>query len=44
MILTREGSIKDTDKPAYYYREGRWKVIYRQEEDTWELYDLKEDP
>jgi len=36
--------IKDSDKPAYYYREGRWKGIYRQEEDTWELYDLEEDP
>ena len=36
--------IKETDKPVYYYREGRWKVIYRQEEDTWELYDLEEDP
>ncbi len=36
--------VKETDKPAYCYREGRWKVIYRQEEDTWELCDLKEDP
>jgi len=23
MILSREESIKDTDRPAYYYREGR---------------------
>jgi len=36
--------IKENDRPAYYYREGRWKVIYRQEEDAWELYDLIEDP
>jgi arylsulfatase A-like enzyme len=36
--------IKETDKPAYYYREGRWKVIYRQEEGSWELYDLGADP
>jgi arylsulfatase A-like enzyme len=36
--------IKETDKPAYYYREGQWKVIYRREEDSWELYDLDEDP
>jgi arylsulfatase A-like enzyme len=36
--------IKETDKPAYYLREGQWKVIYRQEEDSWELYDLETDP
>jgi arylsulfatase A-like enzyme len=36
--------IKETDKPAYYCRQGRWKVIYRREEDSWELYDLDEDP
>jgi arylsulfatase A-like enzyme len=36
--------IKETDKPAYFYREGMWKVIYRQEEDSWELYDLEADP
>lgn len=36
--------IKDTDRPTYYYREGKWKVIYRQEEDRWELYDLENDP
>ncbi len=36
--------IKDTDRPAYYYREGKWKVIYRREEERWELFDLEEDP
>jgi arylsulfatase A-like enzyme len=36
--------VKETDKPAYYYREGHLKVIYRQEEDGWELYDLEKDP
>jgi arylsulfatase A-like enzyme len=36
--------IRDTDRPAYYYREEQWKVTYRQEENSWELYDLDEDP
>lgn len=36
--------IKDTDKPAYYYRDSRWKITYRQEENRWELYDLESDP
>jgi arylsulfatase A-like enzyme len=35
--------IKETDQPAYYYREGALKVIYRKEEDGWELYDLASD-
>ncbi|MBN1838071.1 MAG: sulfatase [Spirochaetales bacterium] len=36
--------IKETDRPAFYYREGALKVTYRQEEDRWELYDLEADP
>jgi arylsulfatase A-like enzyme len=36
--------IKETDRPAYYCRRGRWKVIYRSEDDRWELYDLEADP
>lgn len=36
--------VKETDRPAFYYREGALKVMYRQEEDRWELYDLDKDP
>ena len=36
--------IKETDRPAFFYREGALKVTYRQEEDLWELYDLEADP
>jgi len=36
--------VKETDRPAFYYREGSLKIMYRQEEDRWELYDLTEDP
>jgi arylsulfatase A-like enzyme len=36
--------IKDTDRPTYFYREGDLKVIYRAEEDSWEMYDLQADP
>ncbi|MCK4825693.1 DUF4976 domain-containing protein, partial [bacterium] len=35
---------KDTDKPIYYYREKNLKIIYKEEGDIWELYDLNEDP
>ena len=36
--------IKESDRPAFYYQEGVLKVIYRQEDDRWELYDLEADP
>ena len=32
------------DKDIYFYREGNLKIIYRADLDTWEMYDLKEDP
>ena len=32
------------DKDIYYYREGDLKIIYRADIDTWEMYDLREDP
>jgi len=35
---------KDTDRPVYYYRENDIKIVYRAEEDSWELYDLRADP
>ena len=36
--------IKETDRPVYFYREKDVKIIYRQEEDRWEMYDLQADP
>jgi len=36
--------IKNTDQPVFYYQEGMLKVIYRQEESRWELYNLDSDP
>ena len=32
------------NRDIYYYRENDLKVIYRANLDSWELYDLKEDP
>ena len=34
----------DIDKDIYFYREGDLKLIYRANLDSWEMYDLKEDP
>ena len=34
----------DMDRDIYYYREGDLKIIYRANLDSWEMYDLKEDP
>jgi arylsulfatase A-like enzyme len=36
--------VKETDRPAFYYQEGALKIMYRQEDDRWELYDLGKDP
>ena len=35
---------KDTDKPIYYYRENDMKIIFREDNNSWEIYDLKRDP
>lgn len=35
---------KGDEKPIYFYRDGDLKIIYREANDTWEMYDLKEDP
>ena len=35
---------KGGEKEVHYYREGDLKIIYREREDSWELYDLKSDP
>jgi len=32
------------DKEIHYYQEGDLKIIYRERDDSWELYDLKVDP
>ena len=34
----------DMNRDIYYYRESDLKVIYRANLDSWEMYDLKEDP
>lgn len=36
--------MKDIDKPVYYFRKKDLKVIYREEDDKWEMYDLESDP
>jgi len=35
---------KETDKPIYFYRENNLKIIYRESDDSWEMYNLKNDP
>lgn len=34
----------DLDRDIYFYREKDLKIIYRTNLDSWEMYDLKEDP
>jgi len=36
--------IKPTDQPTYFYCEGDSIIIYREEDNKWELYDLRADP
>jgi arylsulfatase A-like enzyme len=35
---------KGEEKEVHYYREGDLKIIYREKDDSWELYDLRSDP
>lgn len=35
---------KDVLQGVFFYREDDMKIIYKEEDDSWELYDLKEDP
>jgi arylsulfatase A-like enzyme len=35
---------KGEEKEIHYYLEGDLKIIYREKDDLWELYDLKSDP
>lgn len=34
---------KPSDKPAYYYTDGKYKITYREEDEKFELYDLVND-
>ena len=35
---------KPTDLPVYYYRKDNMKIIYFQDGERWEIYDLEKDP
>ena len=35
---------KETDKPIYFYQENDLKIIYREDNQSWEMYNLQEDP
>jgi len=35
---------KETDKPIYFYQENDLKIIYREANQIWEMYNLNEDP
>jgi arylsulfatase A-like enzyme len=35
---------KGDEKEIHYYREGNFKIIYHEKNDSWEMYDLKGDP
>ena len=34
---------KETDKPIYFYQEDNLKIIYRENDQSWEMYNLNED-
>lgn len=42
--MGKKGRMKETDKPVYFYREKNLKIVYHEEKDQWEMYDLKTDP
>ena len=43
--VDKHGSQEKGDKKEiHYYREGDLKIIYRERDDSWELYNLKADP
>lgn len=43
--VDKHGSFeKGDEKEVHYYREGDLKIIYRERDDSWELYDLGSDP
>lgn len=43
--LGKHGSTEEEEpRGVFFYRDGDLKIIHSQENDSWELYDLKEDP
>lgn len=43
--VDKQGAHEKGNEPeVHMYREGNLKIIYRQADDSWQLYDLKEDP
>lgn len=40
----RSAHERKEDMPTYYYHHGQFKIIYREGPDSWQMYDLKEDP
>jgi arylsulfatase len=43
--LDKHGSREEgEEKEVHYYREGHFKIIYRERDDSWELYNLEKDP
>jgi len=42
--IAKRGKQQPTDKPVYYYREGSVKIIYDATDDSWQMYDLADDP
>ena len=43
--IDKQGSHeKGDEKEVHFYREGDLKIIYREKDDSWELYDLADDP
>ncbi len=43
--IDKQGSHeKGDEKEVHFYREGELKIIYRETDDSWELYDLGDDP
>jgi hypothetical protein len=43
--MDKQGSHENgKEKEIHYYKEGDLKIIYRERDDSWELYNLKVDP
>ncbi len=43
--VDKHGSLETGgEKEVHYYREGDLKIIYRERDDSWELFDLESDP
>ncbi len=43
--INKHGSKEEeAARGVFFYRENNFKIIYSEEDDSWELYDLREDP